>query len=358
MGTGIWQDERGLINGAVLIGNRVGLFYEKQTAATYFSRGHVARGVSAIGNWAGVQDCGCDALDVDAVVTDNNYGLLLDKTSLSFKAGINGHARIHGERNTQGDVGIGYCSNNTYRVTGTGRSAPDGLTPLVTHVPGYAAAGQVAINLAAPSTDLLTVSTTPDTYADNFGSNVALSGRTAPDGSSTAAWSLSDGGSGGVLTIASAAVKATAGTGNIFGYIDTTHADGSVHAKISAVNATATSMVCGIAVRGTDANNCIRVNTRNSGSVAGYLVDARVAGSGTTLITTSIVPQVNDVIRLSFSGKIIVLYLNDTVLGTAVCDTTAKGSGLVSNTKHGLFGNFTIDPTTSLAAWGYSTLTY
>jgi hypothetical protein len=38
-----------------------------------------------------------------------------------------------------------------------------------------------------------------------------------------------------------------------------------------------------------------------------------------------------------------------------VCNTTALGNGLVANAKHGVFGNFAVDPTSTMDNFGYNT---
>jgi hypothetical protein len=304
VGTGKYQDEAGIIHDVIVRGaGRCGLFYEKQSAYTYYSRGHVAHHVKAIGCWAGLHDAGCDGLDAEINATDGVYGLLLDQSSLSPNAGYNGHVRLTSKRNSGGDVALGKVSANAfqiidgpYQVSGSGRSGPG--QSRVNFLSTYSAnANAAAVKLDPDSTAIEPTAAPADLYADAFGSAAALSGATAADGSSSTAWALADGGSGGVLTKASGTVKATAGTGTILGLLTTGQSDGSCHVTLTARHATDTSVVAGIAVRAVDANNYLQVSTRQSSSVAGYTVVARVAGAGTNLITTTKIPQAGDLIR-------------------------------------------------------------
>jgi hypothetical protein len=364
VGTGKYQSEPGIIHDVIVHNaGRCAIFYEKQSAYTFYSRGHIARAVKSIGSWAGLHDAGCDGLDAEINATDGTYGVLLDLSTLSPNAGFNGNVRLTSKRNSGGDVALGKVSANAFQIidgpyviTGSGKSGP-GVSRTVYLSGASLNAKSVSVNLDPASTDVLPVSQVVDLYADNFGAaNGTLAATNAADGSSSTAWAFSDGGSGGVISRASGVAKATAGTGTILALLTTGASDGSCHVTLSARAAADTGVVAGIAIRATDANNYLQVSTRQSGSVAGYTVVARVAGAGTNLITTTKVPQAGDVIKVAFNGQFVSLYVNGVLLGTGVCNTTALGSGLVANTKHGIFGNFAVDPTSTLDAFGYNTL--
>jgi hypothetical protein len=127
IGTGKYQYEPGLINNIIAHNaGRNAIFYERQTAYTYFSRGHVARNITAIGCWSGLQDCGADGLVADITATDGTYGVFLDGTSLEPKAGINGRVTIHAERNSKANVYLGNIPDGSYEINGVARGATAG----------------------------------------------------------------------------------------------------------------------------------------------------------------------------------------------------------------------------------------
>jgi hypothetical protein len=127
IGTGKYQNEPGLINNVIVHdAGRNAIFYERQSAYTYFSRGHVARNITAIGCWAGLQDCGADGLVADITATDGTYGVFLDGTSLEPKAGVNGRITVHAERNSKANVYLGNIPDGSYEVNGVARGATAG----------------------------------------------------------------------------------------------------------------------------------------------------------------------------------------------------------------------------------------
>jgi hypothetical protein len=362
VGTGKYQSEPGIIHDVIVHNaGRCAVFYEKQSAYTYYSRGHVVRGVKSIGSWAGLHDAGCDGLDAEINATDGTYGVLLDLSTLAPNAGFNGNIKLTSKRNSGGDVALGKVSANAFQIidgpyviTGSGKSGP-GASRTVYLAGASLNAKSVSVNLDPASTDVLPVTPVADLYADNFGAaNGTLAATNAADGSSSTAWAFSDGGSGGVISRSSGVAKATAGTGTILALLTTGASDGSCHVTLAARAASDTGVVAGMAIRAADANNYLQVSTRQSASVAGYTVVARVAGAGTNLITTTKIPQAGDVVKVAFNGQFVSLYVNGVLLGTGVCNTTALGSGLVANNKHGIFGNFAVDPTSTLDAFGYN----
>jgi hypothetical protein len=364
VGTGKYQSEPGIVHDIVVHGaGRCALFYEKQSAYSFYSRGHVARGVKSIGSWAGLHDAGCDGLDAEINATDGTYGVLLDLSTLAPNAGFNGNVVLASKRNSGGDVALGKVSANAFQIidgpyviTGSGKSGP-GASRTVYLAGASLNAKSVAVSLDPVSTTVLAATPTGDLYADNFGAaDGTLAAATAGDGSSSTTWAFSDGGTGGVMGRVSGVAKATAGTGTILALLTTGQADGACHVTLTARPGTDTGVVAGMAIRATDANNYLQVSTRQSASVAGYTVVARVAGAGTNLITTTKIPTAGDVVKVAFNGQFVSLYVNGVLLGTGVCNTTALGSGLVANTKHGVFGNFAVDPTSTLDAFGYNTV--
>ncbi|MFE8884932.1 fibronectin type III domain-containing protein [Pseudarthrobacter enclensis] len=127
IGTGKYQYEPGLINNVIVRNaGRNAIFYERQTAYTYFSRGHVAKNVTAIGCWSGLQDCGADGLVADLSATDGTYGVYLDGTSLEPKAGINGRVTVQAERNSKAGVYFGNIPDGSYEVNGVARGTTAG----------------------------------------------------------------------------------------------------------------------------------------------------------------------------------------------------------------------------------------
>jgi hypothetical protein len=267
------------------------------------------------------------------------------------------------KRNSGGDVALGKVSANAFQIidgpyviTGSGKSGP-GASRTVYLSGASLNAKSVAVKLDPASTEVLSATPTGDLYADNFGAaDGTLAAATAGDGSSSTTWAFSDGGTGGVIGRVGGVAKATAGTGTILALLTTGQADGACHVTLTARPGTDTGVVAGMAIRATDANNYLQVSTRQSASVAGYTVVARVAGAGTNLITTTKIPTAGDVVKVAFNGQFVSLYVNGVLLGTGVCNTTALGSGLVANTKHGVFGNFAVDPTSTLDAFGYNTV--
>jgi hypothetical protein len=180
VGTGKYQSEPGIIHDIVVHGaGRCGLFYEKQSAYTYYSRGHVARGVTSIGSWAGLHDAGCDGLDAEIGATDGTYGLLLDQSTLApQRPGTTATCTAHqSKRNSGGDVALGKVSANAFQITdgpyvrsaGSGKSGPGASR--VVYLAGRVAQRQVRGREARPRHHRGTDghARRSDVYADNFG---------------------------------------------------------------------------------------------------------------------------------------------------------------------------------------------
>lgn len=127
IGTGKYQNEQGTISNVIVHdAGRLALFYEKQSAYSYFSRGHVATNVTAVGCWGGIQDAGCDGLEASLTATDGTYGVVLDSTTLVDRAGKNGRINVHAERNATANILLGAIPDGSYEVIGIARSATAG----------------------------------------------------------------------------------------------------------------------------------------------------------------------------------------------------------------------------------------
>jgi hypothetical protein len=131
IGTGKYQSEPMVITGLISRGNgRGGLFFEKQTTATFYARGIKVIGAVLVGNGFGLQDCGCDGLDADITATDNTIaGVLLDGTLLNANAGYNGRISGRIDRNgstaiaVSGNVVLGAMPAGNYRIGSAGATA-------------------------------------------------------------------------------------------------------------------------------------------------------------------------------------------------------------------------------------------
>jgi len=136
----------------------------------------------------------------------------------------------------------------------------------------------------------------------------------------------------------------TAGTGNAIGYIDPGSTVGT--AQVTVHQSAASSPTYGLVFRVQDITNFYMVESRGSGTTS-YCLQKKVAGTNTILANLGVAPHAGDVIKVSYSGSTIKVWINGVLYGPYTDSTFTSG------TKVGVLGNFASDTTSQLSNFEY-----